>query len=125
MRDTIGRDWRQLLVQQWCIRAFGYDEATSIPQRGIRLLEEAAEAAQASDVTEAMAVDMIRYVYSKRKGFLSQELGGVAVTLLALAEAAGLSADHCETGEIQRVPNKPIEHFRERNQVKNDAGFRA
>lgn len=119
------RDWRQTLIGEWTTRSFGEQEACSYPQRGIRLLEEAAEAAQVCAVTEEMALNMIRYVYSRPSGNLNQELGGVGVTLLALAHAAGRSADLCEQTEIARVLNKPIEHFRQRNQAKNDAGFKA
>jgi hypothetical protein len=119
------RDWRQLLVGSWAARSFGIDEALSYPQRGIRLLEEAAEAAQVCGVTEEMAVNMMRYVWSRPSGNLEQELGGVGVTLLALAHASGRSADMCEQTEITRVLNKPTEHFVARNKAKNDAGFKA
>lgn len=62
---------------------------------------------------------------AKEPGELSQELGGVGVTLLALAAAANVSADDAELTEIRRVLSKPLEHFWARNKVKNDAGFNA
>jgi predicted amidohydrolase YtcJ len=117
------RDGRQRQVNGWCVRAFGADHAASIPQRGIRMLEESAEAAQATGVSREIAHKLIDYVWDRPKGELAQELGGVGVTLLALAEAAALSADTCEQNEIVRVLSKPIEHFAKRNRVKNDAGF--
>jgi hypothetical protein len=45
------------------------------------------------------------------------------MTLLALAAAAGLSADEAEVDEMLRVLNKPLEHFTARNEAKNAAGF--
>ncbi len=114
------RETRQSTVAEWCRNAFG---ASSLRQRGIRLLEEAAEAAQTCDVDVDMAHRLLDYVWSRPKGALAQELGGVGLTTLALAEAAGLSADGCERAEVQRVLSKPLEHFRKRNQEKNQAGF--
>jgi len=74
---------RQRLVGDWCVAAFGEQEALSLPQRGIRLLEEAAEAAQATGVDLVMAEQMVRHVWSRPAGALVQELGGVGVTALA------------------------------------------
>ncbi len=56
-------------------------------------------------------------------GDLRQELGGVGVTTLALAAAAGVDADCCELSEVHRVLSKPLEHFTARNAAKNEAGF--
>jgi hypothetical protein len=122
---TEARDSRQQQIEAWCIAAFGHAEATSLPQRGLRLLEEAAEAAQAVSVDLAMAHHLLDVVWSKPAGEIGQELGGVGVTTLALAAAAGLWADEEEAREATRVLSKPIEHFRKRNQAKNDAGLRA
>jgi hypothetical protein len=116
---------RQRSIGNWCVAAFGEEQATSLPQRGIRLLEEAAEAAQATGVDLAMAEQMMRYVWSRPAGALFQELGGVGVTALALAQAALLDADECEAIEVERVLSKPLEHFTQRNKAKNDAGFLA
>lgn len=121
----IDRNARQAKIGVWCEVAFGKAEAASLPQRGIRLLEEAAEAAQATGVTREMAHRMIEYVWSRPTGELSQEIGGVGVTVLALAEAAGLSAETAERVEVARVLSKPIEHFTRRNAEKNAAGFLA
>lgn len=119
------RDNRQLRVSGWVERAFGRDQRISIPHRGVRMLEEAIEAYQATGASIQMAHKLVDYVFSRPAGDLAQELGGIGVTVLALAEAAGLSADECEVCEIRRVTSKPIAEFTERNQAKNDAGFRA
>lgn len=125
--DKAGRERnkRQLTVNAWGVTAFGYQEANSVAQRGIRLAEEAIEAAQACGCSAEMVHRMVDYVYSRPSGELAQELGGVGITLLALAEAARLSADDEEARELLRVLSKPISHFIERNISKNNAGFKA
>ena len=117
------RDERQRTVSDWCAKAFGADHAASLPQRGIRHIEEAIEAGQAAGCDPAMIHKLVDYVFSKEPGKLHQEIGGSGLTLLALAQAAGLSADAEEAREVERVLAKPLEHFAARNKVKNDAGF--
>lgn len=125
-----GRDQRQQQITDWARKAFGEEEATNLRQRGIRLLEEAIEAYQAccgvsgrDTHDERKAHELVRYVFERPAGNVGQELGGVAVTALALAAAAGLSADEEECREINRVLSKPIAHFTQRNAKKNAAGF--
>ena len=72
-----------------------------------------------------MAHRLVDYVFSRPVGVLHQELGGVGVCILALAAAAGLSADEEERREVERVLAKPLDHFRQRNAAKNAAGFLA
>lgn len=120
----VARDQRQALITSWAQAAFGREEATSLPQRGVRLLEEAIEAYQACGGAEAMAHKLVSYVFSRPRGEIGQELGGVAVTVLALAAAAGLSADEEECREVSRVLSKPIGEFTTRNANKNAAGFK-
>jgi hypothetical protein len=119
------RNKRQTVVAYWCAAAFGEGQASSIEQRGIRLLEEAIEAYQACGASAEMAHRMIDYIFARPAGTIVQELGGVGVTALALANAAGISADDAEAKEVARVLAKPLAHFTARNQAKNDAGFRA
>ncbi|WP_206666195.1 hypothetical protein [Rhodanobacter glycinis] len=118
-----GRLDRQRVVHAWCVAAFGDDHAASIEQRGIRLVEEAIEAGQACGCQPDMVHRLVDHIYGKPTGDLSQELGGVGVTMLALAQAAGLDADASETKEIERILSKPLAHFAARNAAKNAAGF--
>ncbi len=120
---NLSRDQRQEMLVNWAEQAFGRDQATSIPQRGLRLLEEAIEAFQASGGDEVMAHKLVTFVFARPPGTVGQELGGVAVTVLLLAAAAGLSADEEECREIHRVLSKPLREFTERNANKNAAGF--
>lgn len=117
------RDQRQQRVFDWCVAAFGVGQSTSIEQRGLRLLEEAIEAYQAAGCDPAQAHKLVDYVFARPPGNLSQELGGVGMTVLALANAVGISADDAEARELERVLSKPLAHFAARNKAKNDAGF--
>ena len=121
---NLPRDQRQVMITDWAKMAFGGVEATSLPQRGLRLLEEAIEAFQACGGDEAIAHKLVAYVFARPPGEIGQELGGVAVTVLALAAAAGLSADEEECREVHRVLSKPLREFTERNANKNAAGFK-
>lgn len=117
------RDQRQAAIFAWAKAAFSEEETTSLPQRGLRLLEEAVEAFQACGGDEETAARLVKYVFGRPPGDLGQELGGVGVTTLALAAAAGVSADEQEQREVARVLSKPISEFTQRNQAKNAAGF--
>lgn len=117
------REERQAQIFAWAKEAFSEAEATSLPQRGLRLLEEAIEAFQACGGDEAVSHSLVSYVFGRPPGLLHQELGGVGVTAIALAAAAGLSADEEEQREVDRVLAKPIAEFTKRNKAKNDAGF--
>jgi len=121
---NLPRDLRQKMIVEWAIAAFGREEATGLPQRGLRLLEEAIEAFQAAGGDEAIAHKLVSFVFARPAGTVGQELGGVAVTVLALAAAAGLSADEEECREVHRVLNKPLREFSDRNASKNAAGFK-
>lgn len=121
--NEIGRDERQAKVSAWCFAAFGAEHATNLPQRGIRHAEEAIELAQAAGAPREMVHRLVDYIYDRPPGDLAQEIGGSGLTLLALAAAAGLSADHEEAREVARVLAKPLEHFTKRNENKNAAGF--
>jgi NTP pyrophosphatase (non-canonical NTP hydrolase) len=122
---AVTRDQRQAAVFAWAQQAFTEEQATSLPQRGLRLLEEAIEAAQAAGCSRVMAHALVDFVFDRPPGELSQELGGVGVTVLLLAAAAGLSADEAERVEVERVLSKPLSWFAERNEAKNAAGFLA
>ena len=107
-RAEAERATRQKAVAAWGEAAFGREQITSIPQRALRLLEEAIEAYQAAGADQAMAHKLVDFVFARPVGQLAQELGGVGVCILALAEAAGLSADEtvssgADHGIVRRV----------------------
>ncbi len=117
------RDYRQTRVSEWCADAFGADHASNVEQRGLRLVEEAIEAAQAAKCDPTTLHKLIDYIYAKPPGELQRELGGIGLCVLAMANAAGFSANAAEINEINRVLAKPLSFFADRNRVKNEAGF--
>lgn len=119
------RNARQSQIFSWTQEAFGKDQATHLTQRALRLLEESIEAFQSVGGTADMAHKLVDYVHGRPPGSLHQELGGVGVCVLALAAAAGLSADEEEQREVDRVLAKGTEYFAARNAAKNAAGFLA
>lgn len=128
VQDTFDRtlNWRgerQRAVYDWALACFGEEHVTSLPQRALRLLEEAIEAYQAVGGPIDLAHNCVDVVFSRKVGELYQELGGIGVTLLALAQAAGLDANKAEYDEVQRVLSLPPEHFRKRNEEKNKLGL--
>lgn len=64
-------------------------------------------------------------VYGREVGELRQEIGGVGITLLSLAELAGIDADEAEKEEMLRVFAISKEKWKEREQRKEEAGFNA
>jgi hypothetical protein len=106
------------MVMAWAELAFGRAEATGLPQRALRLLEEAIEMFQACGGAPELAHELVTAMFGRPCGTISQELGGVAVSLLALAAASGLSADVEECRELHRVLSKPVEEFSRRNAAK-------
>lgn len=116
---------RQQEVVKWAINAFGHEEATSIKQRGLRYAEESIEVAQAAGIEREKLHELVDYIYNKDIGDLRSEIGGAGIVLLALADAAGVSADEEEERELNRILSKPVEYWRKRNAVKNEAGFSA
>jgi hypothetical protein len=119
----VTRDDRQSAVFEWAKAAFSEEQASSPPQRGLRLLEEAVELFQACGGDRDSARRLVDFVFDRPPGEIGQEIGGVGVTTLALAAAVGLSADAEERREVDRVLSRPVEEFARRNRAKNDAGF--
>lgn len=116
------RDDRQRRIAEWTRSTFGPGTMTT-PERTARFLEEALELAQACGYEREPAERLVAYVFSRPVGDYAQELGGVGITLLALAEALCESADAAERRELARVLAIPVEHFRKRHDAKAAAGI--
>ncbi len=116
------RDQRQVAVYRWVVETFGEPNA-NVTERVLRFFEEAVELAQA----EAIAIDqlhaIISHVYRKPPGKPRQEVGGIGTTLLAYCEAKGISAEAAEEAEWQRIQSIKPEFFRQRHNLKADAGI--
>lgn len=115
---------RQKEVAEWCTAAFGHSNATRLPMRAMRFLEEAVELFQTiPGVSKKDAQKVLDHVFERKVGGIRNEFGGVGITLLAFAEAAGINADECELQELERVKTKDLSHFARRNEEKNAAGL--
>ncbi len=118
-----GRDARQTRAGQWVRDAFGIEHSASLDVRAMRVLEEAAELAQALGLTIVEALHVVKYVFGRPPGSVPQEIGGLGLGLIALCAAIGISADAEEERELQRVLSMPLEHFRLRQTEKAAAGL--
>ena len=112
------------IALDWAIRSFGEDHVTNLPIRALRLAEEAVELAQALDVPKEKLLELIEIVYSRPKGNLDQEMGGVMMTATVLSAVRGRDPDYFFACELMRVLAKPTEHFAKRNQEKLDLGLK-
>ena len=117
------RDDRQKKVYEWCVAAFGEINAQPA-QRALRFLEEAIELTQACKVPKDFVERLVTYVYGQPEGDIIQELGGVSLTLLALAQSLNVSAESAEALEIGRVLSKPLDYYTKRNENKDSLGFK-
>ena len=93
----------QQLIIDWAQRALGVDKAFSIEERAFRMLEEAVELAQAVGLTHDDVVNVSEYVMGRPPGTVYEEVGGVGMTLMALAEVAGFDTNAAIGAALSRV----------------------
>lgn len=93
----------QTRVIVWIHACFGSEIASDHAERNHRFLEEALELVQAAGCSKSEAVQLVDYVYGRPAGVMSQEVGGVMVTLAALCGAFALDMQHCAEAEITRI----------------------
>jgi hypothetical protein len=115
----IDNDFQQR-VMLWLNEAFPRSVIYSRKQRAQRFLEESLELAQAMDLTEGEALDLVAYVYDRKVGQIHQEIGGVVITLCALGSVAGYGLSSCAHLEIERCEAN-IEKIRAKQLTKPDA----
>lgn len=119
----VARNRRQKDILSWALRTFGEQTAGNREERVLRFVEESIELAQAEGMTQAVVTDLTRYVFARPAGDPAQEVGGVAVTLLAYCELAGFSAEELEQREWSRVQAKDAAQWRKRHNAKALAGI--
>lgn len=128
------RNLRQEVVLAWAIDRFGEIAEPANPiERAERLLEEAIELhqavneerpnAKALEAARARAHEIVDHVYSKPPGDVRQEIGGVAITLMAMAQVASVSVADAETDELGRILFTPKETFVARHKRKIESGL--
>lgn len=119
--DVPVRDLRQAATLGWVKRELLSDDG--VATRARRMVEEALELAQSVGTSEEEARRVLEHVYSRPKGTPFQEVGGVTVTLMSLAEALGISVASAEIAEFVRIHSLPPGHFHARQKEKKDAGL--
>lgn len=107
----------QSRVRSWVKACFGEAIADDGTERNHRFLEEALELVQALGCTEGEAQQLVKYVYGRPEGEPEQELGGVMVTLAALAAAWRLDMRGAGEKELARVWTK-LEQIRAKQAAK-------
>lgn len=110
---TIEHGWsesrpHQYLVTAWVRKVFTEKEATDVPERALRLAEEALELAQAVGVDAATLHRLVDYVMSRPAGKPAQEVAGTMVTLYAVAGAMGVDADSEFEKELVRIQTPEV-----------------
>jgi hypothetical protein len=120
--EHLNRNVRQNEAQIWAAEAFGGQDMNH-ENRAKRFVEEALELAQACGLQRWDVLNVFNHVYDRPPGEVTQEVGGVGVTLLCLCEALHLSADGCERAELSRVQAKPAAHWQARLVEKQAAGL--
>ena len=112
---------RQKQVLDWAVETFG-PVAGHVDERAARLVEEAIEVAQAVGLPPEVIAKILDRVYSRVPGDLSQEIGGVAITLDAMAECLVVDVGQEAERELQRVLAIPKDHFKKKHADKVAAG---
>ena len=93
-------------VKEWITHCFGSRITRHRQERCLRFLEEALELAQSCDLSREYALKILEYVYSRPKGEIHQEIGGVMITLAALASCVQEDMQVCGELELSRVWGK-------------------
>ena len=107
----------QTRVNEWVVAAFGKVVASDRSERNHRFLEEALELVQAQGCSKDEAFQLVEYVYDRPVGEVSQEVGGVLLTLAALCNASDVDMTESAEKELSRVWEK-IEKIRAKQAAK-------
>ena len=86
-------------VKAWATHTFGIAILANKRERGFRFCEEALELVQAIGITKEEVLKLVDYVFSRPKGTVKEEVGGVGTTLASLCITHGLDMD--ETFEYE------------------------
>jgi hypothetical protein len=92
----------QLRVLDWMKACFVRPDALDRHQRAFRFIEEALELVQAIGTSKEDVLRLVDYTYGRPPGEPAQEIGGVGLTLAAIATAEGLDQSVCEEQELTR-----------------------
>ena len=87
----------------WVVKTFGEASSNDTVERPLRFLEESLELVQSMGLTKEEALNVVNYVYDRPVGETFQEIGGVLLTLSALASAVKVSLGDAWTIELIRA----------------------
>ena len=107
----------QKRVDVWMLKCFGEKISADRIERNHRFLEEALELVQANGCTKEEAYRLVDYVYGRDVGEITQEVGGVMVTLAALCSASSVKMQACAEVELDRIWTK-VEQIRAKQATK-------
>jgi hypothetical protein len=96
----------QARVKPWLNVCFGEAISNDKVERNHRFLEESLELVQACGCSKEEALQLVDYVYDRPVGELSQEIGGVMVTLAALCLANNVNMHADGEAELARIWTK-------------------
>ena len=106
-------------VAAWVREVFTNAEAEDVPERALRMAEEALELAQACNVDAEILHRLVDYVFSRPVGAPEKEIAGTMVTVYALAAALGADAQAEFETELLRIQQpEVIERCRRRQHEK-------
>lgn len=107
----------QSRVNEWMQVCFGEEIGRDKLERNRRFLEESLELVQANGCSQREAHQLVDYVFGREVGQLTQEVGGVMVTLASLCEASDIDMVSCGRVELERIWTK-IEEIRAKHATK-------
>lgn len=113
----------QAAVLEWVGRSFGEACTTDHAERGGRMLEEAIELAQACGVDHEAATRLVDHIYRRPVCLPSQEVGGLMITIYALAEMLGIDMNNVAAAEWQRICEMPADYWDKKHAEKHAAGI--
>lgn len=93
----------QMAVEEWGFACFPEAVCLDVEKRSCRFFEEATELFQAMGQPEEYAIRLVKYSYSRPVGIPDQEIGGVMVGLMMLANAIGRDVSECSITEFARI----------------------
>jgi len=107
----------QAEVSQWMTVCFGETIKADKVERCDRFIEEALEFVQAVGYSADRAHALVDYVFGRAVGEVSQEVGGVMVTLAAACNTVGVDIGEAARTELARVWTK-VEAIRAKQAAK-------
>lgn len=109
------------LILNWAASTWG-DTAYNPTERAMRMFEEAAETAQAMNLTEEVCSMILTRTFKRPKDDPRKEIGGLLVTVYALCAILDISPSEALATELTRMLSKSKEELRKKHQDKVDAG---